>query len=449
MIRLFLTSLAMVCAMSVAAMACPSAQAAGASYSFTGQDLYAPKTFGVQASGQFSLSNCGLGNVGSGYFNAAPSYTLDLTGMQDYRLVLDVDSQCDSALLVLGADNQWYFDDDSNGNLDPMITLGSAAQTNGRVNVWVGTFGGSSCGGSLNLETFYAQAPAPQQSGSCPTFQQEGLILNYSGQQLYSPQTFSVSATGGTSLDGCNGMGVGAWGHASTAPQYTLYLSGMQEYDLEIQVEAQCDSVLLVNTADGQWHFDDDSNGNLNPMMRLSGLGALEGRVDVWVGSYGGVNCPASVEFETWLASSGAVTPAPSGGGNCPSFAYTGATFSLTGDDLYSRDSFQSQAMGGADVNGCGLPGFGYASQAPQYSFYLSGMDAYRLEMIVNSSCDTTLLVNTADGQWFYDDDSAGNLNPLLNLRGGNLLNGRVDVWLGSYSGAACPATLSLETWNN
>lgn len=105
--------------------------------------------------------------------------------------------------------------------------------------------------------------------------------------------------------------------------------------------------------------------------------------------------------------------------------------------------------MGGADVNGCGLPGFGYASQAPQYSFYLSGMDAYRLEMIVNSSCDTTLLVNTADGQWFYDDDSAGNLNPLLNLRGGNLLNGRVDVWLGSYSGAACPATLSLETWNN
>ena len=118
MIRLFLTSFAMVCAMSVAAMACPSAQAAGASYSFTGQDLYAPKTFGVQASGQFSLANCGLGNVGSGYFNAAPSYTLDLTGMQDYQLVLDVDSQCDSALLVLAADNQWYFDDDSNGNLD-------------------------------------------------------------------------------------------------------------------------------------------------------------------------------------------------------------------------------------------------------------------------------------------------------------------------------------------
>lgn len=451
MFRLFFASLALFCTMSVAAMACPTAQLAGASYSFTGDDLYAPKTFAAAAGGQNALGNCGLGNLGSAYFNSAPSYTFDLSGMGEYRLVLDVDSQCDAALLVLGGDNQWYFDDDSNGNLDPRIDLGSSAQSNGRVHVWVGSFNNTGCNASLNLETFFAAAatPAPQQAGACPSYENQGQLLNFTGQQLYAPQRFSGFAMGGTDLSACGAMGVDAWGQATRDPQYSLYLSGMEEYDLEIEVEANCDTVLLVNSADGQWYFNDDSGEGLNPMLRLAGYSALEGRVDVWVGSYGGGNCSANVEFETWLASSAPAVPAAPAATGCPSFAYTGATFSLTGQDLYSADTFQTQAIGGADVASCGLPGTGFASEAPQYSFYLSGMDQYRLEMIVTSSCDTTLLVNTANGSWFFDDDGAGNLNPTLNLTGGALLNGRVDVWIGSYSGAACPAALELETWLN
>jgi hypothetical protein len=29
-------------------------------------------------------------------------------------------------------------------------------------------------------------------------------------------------------------------------------------------------------------------------------MAALNGRIDVWVGTYGNDSCPASVEFETW-----------------------------------------------------------------------------------------------------------------------------------------------------
>jgi hypothetical protein len=69
---------------------------------------------------------------------------------------------------------------------------------------------------------------------------------------------------------------------------------------LEIQGEASCDTVLLVRTPDGMWHFDDDSNGGLNPMLNLGNTAMLNGRVDVWVGTYGLESCAATIEMETW-----------------------------------------------------------------------------------------------------------------------------------------------------
>jgi len=51
----------------------------------------------------------------------------------------------------------------------------------------------------------------------------------------------------------------------------------MQGYDLEIQVNSSCDATLLVNSANGIWYFDDDSNGNLDPMLRISGSDTLNG----------------------------------------------------------------------------------------------------------------------------------------------------------------------------
>ena len=96
------------------------------------------------------------------------------------------------------------------------------------------------------------------------------------------------------------------------------------------------------------------------------------------------------------------------------------------------------------------MSGVGYANSQPQYSFNLSGMDGYgRLEIEVESQCDPTLLVNTPDTTWYFDDDGNGSLQPLLNLPSGPAMNGRLDVWVGTYNGATCPATLELETWYN
>lgn len=92
----------------------------------------------------------------------------------------------------------------------------------------------------------------------------------------------------------------------------------------------------------------------------------------------------------------------------------------------------------------------GVANANPHYTFYLSGMETYgRLEIEVTSDCDTTLLVSDAAGNWHFDDDTGGAFQPELNLSDTAALNGRVDVWVGTFgTSIACSAELEMETWN-
>jgi hypothetical protein len=118
------------------------------------------------------------------------------------------------------------------------------------------------------------------------------------GSELYSPDTFRTTAGGTAELFDCN---VGGYGTTSEQPAFSLFLTGMESYGrLEIEATSACDTTLLARTPDGRWHFDDDGNGNLQPLLNLTPGAALNGRVDVWVGALGGETCPAEVEFETW-----------------------------------------------------------------------------------------------------------------------------------------------------
>ncbi|WP_420396523.1 OmpA family protein [Nioella sp.] len=282
---------------------------------------------------------------------------------------------------------------------------------------------------------------------ACPTFNQTGASHTLTGQQLYSPQSYSVVAGGQNPLQNC---GFSNFGYVTTAPDFSFYLSGMDQYYLVADVVSQCDAVLLVNTANASWLFDDDSNGNLDPRIEIRGAANLNGRVDVWVGTYDGSYCNATLNMETWLAQAPAPQPQPQPQpqANCPSYAYTGQEVSLTGQQLYTPQRYNVNAGGPTPLATCPSGGLGYAYAVPHYSFYLSGMEGYqRLEIEVEGQCDTTLLVNTPSTQWYFDDDSRGNLQPLLNLASSDALNGRLDVWVGTYDGATCLGVLELETW--
>ncbi len=468
-------------AMSGAAFACPTYSQQGASYTYSGDQLYSPQSFGVVAGGQNNIRNCGIPGVNrTGWVTSAPDFTFYLSGMDQYYLVADVDAECDSVLLVNTANATWLFDDDSNGNLDPRLEIQGAQNLNGRVDVWVGTYGNQYCNATLNMETWFAQAPAPQPQPqpvpqpqpqpqpqpvptptpvACPTWQYQGQIFNFTGNDLYSPRAFGAQAQGGARLRDC---GLDFPGYASTAPQYSFNLSGMDQYYLVLDVDSQCDSSLLVNTANGSWLFDDDSRGNLDPRLEIQGAQNLNGRVDVWVGTYGNTTCAGTLNAETFYAQAPAPQPQPQPvpqpqpqpqpqpAGQCPTYQLYGQQVNVTGQILYSPQSYQVQAGGNMNISSCNVGGRGYANAAPHYSFNLSGMDGYgRLEIEVSASCDTTLLVNTPTAQWMFDDDSNGNLQPLLNVPSGGQLNGRLDVWVGTYNGSSCPATLELETWYN
>ncbi|WP_071673493.1 hypothetical protein [Nioella nitratireducens] len=132
----------------------------------------------------------------------------------------------------------------------------------------------------------------------------------------------------------------------------------------------------------------------------------------------------------------------------CPDYSQTGETYNATGDQLYSGFDLSVTAGGSNSIANCNIPGVsgaGYVVTVPDFSFYLSGMGGYDLEVTAEGSCDTVLLVNTPTGAWLHDDDSAGNLQPTLRIN--QISDGRLDVWVGSYDGSACPANLHLETW--
>ncbi|KPQ17630.1 MAG: hypothetical protein HLUCCO18_03845 [Rhodobacteraceae bacterium HLUCCO18] len=439
------------------------------------------------AGGQHTLESCGLAALGTGQFRSAPDFSLDVSGMQGHELDLFVESACDPAMLINTADGQWLFNDDAEG-LNPGLVISDPTALEGRIDVWVGTFSGGECAATFSVASRVigaapapvpapapapapapvpaapapapspAPVPQPAPAGNCPNPTIGGPPISLASSQLLQRQGYTLTAMGSTTNVGsCPGIFGG--GTATSTPQTSLFLSGMEGYDLVLEVQAQCDTTLLAHGSDAMWYFDDDSAGNLQPRLTVPSA-AMNGRLDLWVGTFGGDSCPATLYLQAVPAAAQAPqpipqpipqpVPQPAPVVGCPNPELQGMVISTTGQDLFGPDTFQTTAMGGSDIGSCGLPGTGFASAAPNFTMYLSGMESYgRLEIEVNSSCDTTLLVRDAYGQWHFDDDTGGNWTPELNLRNMAALNGRIDVWVGTFGNDSCPASVEFETWSS
>jgi hypothetical protein len=82
-----------------------------------------------------------------------------------------------------------------------------------------------------------------------------------------------------------------------------------------------------------------------------------------------------------------------------------------------------------------------YVATAPDFSLhYTKGQ--YALTFTAKSIGDTTLLVNLPDGTWVADDDSGGNLDPLIRIA--NPQSGRYDIYVGTYGKNLQDATLHI-----
>lgn len=134
-------------------------------------------------------------------------------------------------------------------------------------------------------------------AAACPAWQNDGVQTGYTtGQDLYSPNSYSVTAGGSQNLRNC---GFNHSGYVISRPDFEFRIDGLEQYGrLEIRAIGSCDTVLLVNDASGTWYFDDDSYGNLNPAVNL--YGARSGTYDIWVGTYNQSLCNATLQMETW-----------------------------------------------------------------------------------------------------------------------------------------------------
>lgn len=148
----YLYVLALTWLSSTAAIACPNySLSAAAQYGGSGSFFYQPRSYSIIAGGSTNIDYCG-GVPGTGHFMDRPDFRFDTYQMAGYSLHLRVNSRCDAALLVNTSTGSWIFDDDSNGNLDPLIILPNPVD--GYIDVWVGTFDGQYCDAVLELETF-------------------------------------------------------------------------------------------------------------------------------------------------------------------------------------------------------------------------------------------------------------------------------------------------------
>lgn len=146
----------------------------------------------------------------------------------------------------------------------------------------------------LPLATGLAVMTAGSAALACPDWQQTGQQIRYSADQLWTPQSLSVVAGGASNLANCPQPGVG---YVAARPDFDLTLTDNgARRDLVIRVTASCDAVLLVNGADGQWSFNDDSDG-VNPRLQLPD--ARPGVYDIWVGTYSPTPCQATLTLET------------------------------------------------------------------------------------------------------------------------------------------------------
>lgn len=131
----------------------------------------------------------------------------------------------------------------------------------------------------------------------CPDYGKSGQRFEFSAEDAYSAKTYTVEAGGNVDLSECSKMPGEGW--VTEAPDFTFKLTANpNNRAIEFKVTSKCDSVLLLNTPNSRWQFDDDSNGALDPKIRVSQ--ATTGYYDVWIGNVEKGYCDATLKVETF-----------------------------------------------------------------------------------------------------------------------------------------------------
>ena len=271
----------------------------------------------------------------------------------------------------------------------------------------------------------------------CPDWQLSGIPITTDADTAWVPQQYPTFAGGSIEVAAC--PSVPGTGRVTAAPTFSIsYAARNLGRDLEFRVQSECDTTLLINDASAQWHFNDDADGTLSPRYRLTN--ASSGRYDVWVGTFGGQSCQATLIAETFPSGS-VVTPPPPPPAVCPDWSLGGAEVTMVNGQTEQRP-----VVAGGSVNlfqnTCGIEGHGYVAQAPDFTLYFDPQGAVStLNITASGQCDETLLINDPSQNWLFNDDDT-DLHPRLTI--GDAVAGRYDIWIGTFGSSTCQSGITI-----
>ncbi len=250
----------------------------------------------------------------------------------------------------------------------------------------------------------------------------------------FVPDPQSVSVTSGGSIEvGVSGC---SYGYVSDAPDVDMYYTTSGGSDLYIYVVGDGDTTLLINTPTGNWVCDDDGYGDGDPVVVLRN--APGGLYNIWAGSYSNDYHDATV-FISEVDPTGS-----SSGGVVPDYSLDPTYGSETLAEGFLPDPYSVDVVAGGTIElDMGECTYGYVADAPDFDLYYETSGNSTLYIYAVSGEDTTLLVNSPDGNWICNDDGYGDGDPLIVIPAG--AGGLYDIWVGTYNGDTAGTTLYIS----
>ena len=260
--------------------------------------------------------------------------------------------------------------------------------------------------------------------GECGSLDTRAIGSNYGSLD----NSFPARATG-TSGGGVEASYLGATesgpcvGNATVLPDHRLHLHSAAT--LRFAVEAFSDTTLLVHGPDG-WRCNDDAD-DLSPALTDH---FEAGDYRIWVGSYDEDHHDYRLTIETRRNQPDRDHDHNHNRGTQEPLDATSTNAqheSLIFDEGDGIERMQGRAGGGADARDLEEPGcLGFTQADPDHILTLT--DRLDLEITVQSSVDTTLVVHGPHG-WMCNDD-AYDIYPALD---GSFPPGTYRVWVGTY----------------
>lgn len=129
-------------------------------------------------------------------------------------------------------------------------------------------------------------APAAAQNiNADPTYETVELTSGF------TPDPYFVRLESGGGIDASR-LGGACTGYIADAPDVRLFFDAGR-LPLVISVLSDTDTTLVINAPNGQWYCNDDGgNSGLNPAITFQT--PMDGRYEIWVGTYGSASLAAA-----------------------------------------------------------------------------------------------------------------------------------------------------------